>query len=59
MFMKSLGKPMNAFFSIAYTEEIQPRMTRMTRMKNVKALSSPNPSFPIRGIRVIRGKKIL
>ena len=46
MFMKSLGKPMNAFFSIAYTEEIQPRMTRMTRMKNVKALSSPNPLLP-------------
>ena len=57
MFMKSLGKPMNAFFSIAYTEEIQPRMTRMN--ENVKSSLVPESPPSIRVIRVIRGIKIL
>jgi len=53
--MKSLGRLMSVFTCIAYTEGIQPRIARMTRMKNVEALSSPNISFPIRVIRLIRG----
>ena len=46
---------MSVFTSIAYTEEIQPRIARMTRMKNAGILAFTIFFLRIRLIRVIRG----